>query len=113
MIRKWISDRMQAWAPNGRHELPNGLIIDTQTGEWTEADDPARASRMQLIRSSPIQAAVRLISHAVADLVSGTIHIVNEERGARRAQHGAGRNPFAASGTIRTNMKTAMPSSRM
>ena len=78
MIRKWISSKMQQWRPNGRHELPNGLVIDTQTGEWSESDDPRSSSRVQLVRSTPVQAAVRIVSMSVADLVANTLAISDE-----------------------------------
>ena len=78
MIRQWISSKMQQWKPSGRHELPYGLVIDTQTGEWSEGDDPRYANRIQLVRSTPIQAAVRIVSMAMADLISNTLFICDE-----------------------------------
>ena len=62
-----------------RHRLPGGLIVNTSTGEWSEdVTDPRHATRAQLIKSSPIQASVRLISTSIADLITNTLYIVNE-----------------------------------
>ena len=64
-----------------RHRLPNGLILNTATGEWSESDntDPRHATRAMLIKSSPIQASVRLIATSIADLITNTLYIVNDD----------------------------------
>ena len=64
-----------------RHALPSGITVNTATGEWSENNrtDPSHATRATLIKSSPVQAAVRLISTSIADLVCNTLYIVNED----------------------------------
>ena len=64
-----------------RHALPGGIVVNTATGEWSESDrtDPRHATRVQLVKSSPIQASVRLISTSIADLITNTLYIVNDD----------------------------------
>ena len=63
-----------------RHRLSDGFVVDTVTGEWSEdTEDPRGKSRASLIQSSPIQASIRLISTSIADLVTNTLYIVDED----------------------------------
>ena len=62
-----------------KHTLAGGFTVDTATGEWSEGGPDARhADRSKLIQSSPIQAAVRLVATSIADLVTNTLYIVDE-----------------------------------
>ena len=64
------------------HRIDN-LVVNTHTGDYFEdPTDEANATRLKLIKSSPVQAAVRLISTSIADLVCNTLYIV-DERGER------------------------------
>ena len=64
----------------GGHHRIGDIIVNTHTGDWFEdpLQDAANAGRLRLIKSSPVQAAVRLISTSVADLVCNTLCIVDE-----------------------------------
>ena len=63
-----------------RHSLPDGFVINTHTGEYYENDtDPRNKTRAALVQSSPIQASVRLIATSVADLITNTLYIVNDD----------------------------------
>lgn len=64
-----------------KHSLPGGFVVDTATGSWFEngGKDPAHADRSKLIQSSVIQASVRLIATSIADLITNTLYIVNDD----------------------------------
>ena len=63
-----------------KHTLPGGFTLNTATGEWSEgAPDPRHATRIQLVGSSPIQASIRLIATSIADLITNTLYIVDED----------------------------------
>ena len=63
-----------------KHTLAGGFTVDTATGEWSEGGPDLRhADRSKLIQSSPIQASVRLIATSIADLITNTLYIVNED----------------------------------
>ena len=56
-----------------------GIVVETLTGDWFEEGQRAPSTRETLIASTPIQAAVRLISTSVADLICNTLYIVNDD----------------------------------
>ena len=64
-----------------RHRLGGGFVVDTSTGSWFEEGGvaPRSAGRSKLIQSSVIQASVRLISTSIADLITNTLYIVNDD----------------------------------
>ena len=65
------------------HQRIGDVIVNTHTGDWfPDPENKANATRLKLIQSSPVQAAVRLISTSIADLVCNTLYIV-DERGER------------------------------
>ena len=62
------------------HQRIGDIIVNTHTGDWfpdpnAEIDN---ATRLKLIKSSPVQAAVRIISTSIADLICNTLYIVDE-----------------------------------
>ena len=83
-----LKQRLPAWAggpseDSMAHQRIGDIIVNTHTGDWfPDPTNEANATRMRLIKSSPVQAAVRLISTSIADLVCNTLYIV-DERGER------------------------------
>ena len=86
-----VLDRLKGWAGVGgpeadamAHQRIGDIIVNTHTGDWfpDPLQDAQNASRIRLIKSSPVQAAVRLISTSIADLICNTLYIV-DERGER------------------------------
>ena len=84
-----LKQRLPAWAGGAPgdsmvHQRIGDIIVNTNTGDWfpDPAADVDNASRLKLIKSSPVQAAVRLISTSIADLICNTLYIV-DERGER------------------------------
>lgn len=68
-------------AQMAKHTLAGGFTVDTSTGEWSEESggpNSRHATRSTLIGSSPIQASVRLIATSIADLITNTLYIVDE-----------------------------------
>ena len=64
-----------------KHHLGGGFVVDTSNGTWFEngGTDPRSATREKLIQSSVIQASVRLIATSIADLITNTLYIVNDD----------------------------------
>ena len=83
-----LKRRLPEWAGGApadsmAHQRIDDIIVNTHTGDWFP--DPKQefpGDRLKLIKSSPVQAAVRLISTSIADLVCNTLYIV-DERGER------------------------------
>ena len=75
--RLLVGSKMQ-----GAYHRAGDIIVNTHTGDWFPDGRRGPATRVTLVKSTPVQGSVRLISTSVANLVNRTLYIVdgNDER---------------------------------
>ena len=76
MAADWI---MPNWRPTGENRLPDGAVVNVISGEYQPGMDPRARSRDQLLRTSAVHAAVKLVATAIADLVCNTLYITDRD----------------------------------